>query len=434
MKILFIVPGSGDPFYCGNCFRDNLHANALWKAGHEVIVMPLYLPLKHESFKGNTPLFFPAVSFYIAQKFFTRKSMPKWMENILNTRTALNIAASFSGSTSAEGMEGLTLSMIHGEGQAFNEQVKLLVNWIEKQEKPDIIHLSSSLVIGIAKAIKQKIDIPIICSLQDEEVWVDHLKEEYATIAWKGISDNLKYIDQFVASSEFYKGIALRRIPEIQNIEVVYPGINREKYASADYPENQIIGFFYRMNRENGLHILAEAFVKLKEKESIPNLKLKIGGGYTSVDKKFLKQVKKTLEPFMNDVIWSDSYSLDDHQQFYKGITALSVPLTFDEGVGLYLCEAFAAGRPAVEPATGSFPEIVGNAGVLYEPNDSQSLADALEKLLINETLLSQSKENALHLSATRYNDKISAEKLIEIYKNSSKICCIFGRNTKNCK
>lgn len=55
MKILFIVPGSGDSFYCGNCFRDNLQASALRKAGHEVIVMPLYLPLRHRSFQADTP-------------------------------------------------------------------------------------------------------------------------------------------------------------------------------------------------------------------------------------------------------------------------------------------------------------------------------------------------------------------------------------------
>ena len=418
MKVLFIVPSSGDPFYCGNCFRDNLQANALRKAGHDVIVMPLYLPLTHKSFEGNTPLFFPAVSFYMAQKFFTKRNMPKWMENILNTSAILNIASSFSGSTSAEGMEGLTLSMISGEGLAFREQVRMLVDWIKDHETPDIIHLSSSLLIGIAKAIKEKIDIPVICSLQDEEVWIDHLEEKYADIAWKGIGENLRYIDRFIASSEFYKSVALRRIPEILNIDVVYPGINRDKYASSDYPENPTIGFFYRMNRENGLHILAESFVKLKEKNCIPNLKLKIGGGYTGIDKKFLKQVRKTLQPFMDDVIWSDSYSLDDHQQFYKEITVLSVPITFNEGVGLYLCEAFSAGRPAVEPATGSFPEIVNDAGVLYEPNDSRSLADALEKLLTNETLLSQCKKNALFLSETRYSDKVSAEVLINIYNH----------------
>lgn len=416
IKILFIVTASGDSFYCGNCFRDNLHANALRRAGHDVIVMPLYLPLKHESFKSDTPLFFPATSFYVAQKFFKKRNMPKWMEKMLSTSAALDVAASFSGSTSAEGMEGLTLSMINGTDLAFKEQVKSLVKWIENQEKPDIIHLSSTLVIGIAKAIKQKTDIPIVCSLQDEEVWIDNLQKKYAATAWKSICAHLKYIDQFVTSSEFYKRRALCKMPDITNIEVVYPGINREKYTSSNYPENPTIGFFYRMNRENGLYILAEAFVKLKEKNCIPNLKLKIGGGFTSMDKQFLKQAKKTLYPFMDDVLWSDTYSLDDHQQFYKGITVLSVPLTFDEGVGLYICEALAAGRPAVEPATGSFPEIVGNAGILYEPNDSTSLANALEKLLSDGELLSQSKKNAVSLSETRYDDTISAEKLIDIY------------------
>jgi len=417
MRILFIVPGSGDPFYCGNCFRDNLHANALRRAGHEVIVMPLYLPLKHDSFKGNTPLFFPATSFYMAQKFFTRKNMPRWMNNILNSNAALNIAASFSGSTSAGGMEGLTLSMINGDDLPFNQYVSNLVDWIKNQEKPDIIHLSSSLVIGIAKAIKQQMDVPIVCSLQDEEVWIDNLEEQYAAVAWQGITENLRYIDRFVASSEFYKNVAFQRISQIMEIDIIYPGINREKYYSANYPENPTIGFFYRMNSENGLHIAAEAFVRLKEKNNIPNLKLKVGGGYTSIDKKFLKQVKKMLYPFLEDVIWSDSYSLDDHQRFYKEITVLSVPLTFNEGVGLYLCEAFAAGRPAVEPATGSFPEITEEAGILYESNNSDVLADALEKILINENLFSKCKEKALLLSETRYNDEISARKLGEVYE-----------------
>lgn len=35
------------------------------------------------------------------------------------------------------------------------------------------------------------------------------------------------------------------------------------------------------MNEENGLDLLAEAFVKLKKKDTVPNLRLRIGGGYT---------------------------------------------------------------------------------------------------------------------------------------------------------
>ena len=78
--------------------------------------------------------------------------------------------------------------------------------------------------------------------------------------------------------------------------------------------------------------------------------------------KKLVKQVKRTLKPYADDVVIEDTYDMDEHAGFYRKITVLSVPLRFQEGVGLYLCEAFAAGRPAVEPNTGSFAEIVGMA------------------------------------------------------------------------
>jgi len=416
MRILFIIPGSGDSFYCGNCFRDNLHASALRRAGHEVVIMPLYLPLKHKSFQADTPLFFPATTYYIAQKIFRYIPMPKWMKRLTASDSMLAMASSMSGTTSAEGMEDMTLSMITGNDSVFDEYVAQIIDWIVSQERPDIIQLSSTLLLGIAKEIKRKLSIPIVCSVQDEEVWIDSLKKQDASKAWQGIKDNLQYIDSIITTSRFYKDILQQRIPEIKQIDVIYPGVNRDIYASESYPADPTIGFFYRMNHKSGLDILAEAFVKLKRKGTIPNLKLKIGGGYTGEDNPSQKKIKSILAPYINDVEISDSYSLDNHADFYKNITVISVPITFEEGVGLYLCEAFAAGRPAVEPATGSFPEIVDNAGALYEPNNSDALADALEHMLMNESLLKKSKENALRLSETRYNELLTANKLVNIY------------------
>ena len=244
MKILFIVPGSGDSFYCGNCFRDNLQASALRKAGQEVIIMPLYLPLRYASFKADTPLFFPATTYYTAQKFFGKRKMPHWLERVTGSERLLNIASSLSGTTSAKGMEKMTLSMITGDGPAFSVYVSQLINWLKNNEKPDIIHLSSSLLMGIAKVLHQQLAIPIVCSIQDEEVWIDNLKEAYSDIAWQGIAENIGYISQFITTSEFYKQKILKKIPLIRNIEVIYPGVKREKYASADYPKDPVIGFF----------------------------------------------------------------------------------------------------------------------------------------------------------------------------------------------
>ncbi|MDR3250451.1 MAG: glycosyltransferase family 4 protein [Tannerella sp.] len=416
LKILFIVPGSGDPFYCGNCFRDNLQANALRRAGHDVMIMPLYLPLRDKSFMADTPLFFPATSLYLSQKYFRKKAMPRWMEKILNSDLLLGLAASFSGSTSSEGLEDMTLSMIQGDDPVFRQQVQTLVEWVKKHERPDIIHLSSSLVIGIAKEIKKETGIPVVCSLQDEEVWIDGLQEVFARAAWKGIGENMQYVDAFVASSRFYKQIAERQFPQIKPVHVVYPGLDTAKYASEHYPDYPTVGFFYRMNELNGLHILARAFAKLKEKGAVPNLKLRIGGGFTSVDKSFLKKVRRTLSPHRDDVFWHDTYSLQDHAAFYREISAICVPLTFDEGVGLYVCEAFAAGRPAIEPCTGSFAEIVGDAGVLYSPNSADALADAIEKLFSADGLWQQCCNNALHLSRTRYSDATLSSELLKVY------------------
>jgi glycosyltransferase involved in cell wall biosynthesis len=92
------------------------------------------------------------------------------------------------------------------------------------------------------------------------------------------------------------------------------------------------------------------------------------------------------------------------------------VPITFEEGAGLYLCEAFAAGRPAIEPCTGSMAEIVGDAGVLYTPNNSCALANTIEKLFTVNGLWEQCRDQALYLSNTRYNHETLAGKLYGIY------------------
>lgn len=416
MKILFIIPGSGDSFYCGNCFRDNLQASALRKAGYDVVIMPLYLPLKDPSFQADTPLFFSAVTFYVAQKFFGKRKMPAWLKRLTGSERMLELASSLSGTTSAADMEKMTLSMITGNDPAFNDPVTPLINWIKEQEKPDIIHLSSTLLLGIVKMIREEMDIPVVCSVQDEEVWIDSLPHTHASAAWQGIADNICNVDTFITTSHFYREQLRKRIPQMTEVKVIYPGVDAAKYASAAYPATPVIAFFSRMNRENGLDILAEAFVKLKKRNTIPQLKLKIGGGYTSQDNAFLKKINRMLSPYKKDVEICQSYNLDDHLHFYRSISVLSVPIIFEESIGLYLCEAFAAGCPAVEPDTGSFHETVNNAGLLYSPNNSDALADALEKLLTDEQKLAGCRANALRLSSTRYSETALAEKLIETY------------------
>jgi len=203
----------------------------------------------------------------------------------------------------------------------------------------------------------------------------------------------------------------------VDHINVVYPGLNIAKYASDEYPADPVIGFFYRMNSLDGLHILAEAFVKMKASGNIPRLRLRIGGGSSGNDRRFLKKIRAMLAPYSGFVDWCEGYSLSDHAEFYRHTTVVCVPVTFNEAVGLYVCEAFAAGRPVVEPTTGSFPEIVADGGVLYPENTPEMLAEALTAILSDKELFDRCRRNALRLAAERYSDAAMAKELERIYR-----------------
>ena len=48
MRIILITAGPGDSFYCENCLRDGQLARALRRAGHDCMIVSLYLPLNAE--------------------------------------------------------------------------------------------------------------------------------------------------------------------------------------------------------------------------------------------------------------------------------------------------------------------------------------------------------------------------------------------------
>ena len=414
MKILFISPGAGDSYYCGNCFRDSLQAAALQKTGHDVTVMPLYLPILYGT--EGVPVFFPAISYYLEQKLFKKGNMPAWLERLASSKSLLGLAASMSGTTSASGMEGMTMSMISGADAAFRKNWAEMEAWIRADGAPDLVHLSSSLLIGMARMVKEAFGIPVVCSLQDEEVWIDGLEPEWADAAWKTIAANAAYVDAFVVSSEYYRAIALKRMPDCHPT-LIYPGFDIDKYRYETLPEDPTIGFFYRMNDLDGLDILADAFVLLKERNSVPNLKLRIGGGSSGSDRRFINRVKERLRPFREDVTWCEDYSPVAHHLFYRDITVLSVPLRFDEAVGLYVCEAFATGRPVVEPDRGSFPEIVGDGGLLYAENTPEELANALETIFLDRNLQDRCRAGAIRLAKERYAGEGCARSLEALYE-----------------
>ncbi|MDB4808417.1 hypothetical protein OAG85_00640, partial [Verrucomicrobiales bacterium] len=70
MRIIHLTPGTGN-FHCGSCLRDHALVRALGKLGHEMTLVPLYLPMVTDDEKEDTkvPLFLGGINMYLQQKF-----------------------------------------------------------------------------------------------------------------------------------------------------------------------------------------------------------------------------------------------------------------------------------------------------------------------------------------------------------------------------
>ena len=160
MKIVYLITGSGGSFYCGNCYRDMIYLRAIRKVpGIQASAIPLYLPPDGTDRESDSIRMYFSVQFQCIcrEKVPFLKNMPVFMDKIFDSGPMLRMAAKRAGTTSTEGLEDMTLNMIKGENAFPENELQRLVDYLCKDGKPDIIHLSNALIIGLARLIKEKI-------------------------------------------------------------------------------------------------------------------------------------------------------------------------------------------------------------------------------------------------------------------------------------
>jgi glycosyltransferase involved in cell wall biosynthesis len=425
MKIVNIVPGFGGTFYCGNCLRDSAYVSTLREMGHDAITLPMYLPLtiNGKSLDEETPVFYGAVNIYLKQQFPLFRHMPGWMEDLFDSKPLLKYAAKKSGSTRAHGLEKLTESMLLGQKGHQNHELEQLVDFLKNHQKPDIVHFSNALLLGMAKQIREEVKVPVVYSLQDEDVWVDAMEESWRDRIWQLMREKCKDVDAFIAVSYYFSDIMKDKmqIPS-EKMHVVHIGVRPENYIySSPATSPQAIGYLSRICKENGLEILVDAFILLKSDPKFKNLKLKVTGGMTSDDKPFLRQqvIKLRNSNILNDLQIFDDFSLEGLKDFFSSLTVLSVPVLKGEAFGLYQVEALASGIPLIQPNLGAFPEIIGTSGggMIYFPNTSQALAEKLKEVLSDPVKLVEMSISGRKAVEEKFNCKKLTEKILEVYE-----------------
>lgn len=71
----------------------------------------------------------------------------------------------------------------------------------------------------------------------------------------------------------------------------------------------------------------------------------------------------------------------EDLNELYNASTMLVLP-SMSEGFGLPVVEAMACGLPVAASARNSIPEVLGDAGLLFDPTNIEDIANCISKML----------------------------------------------------
>ncbi|HBE39614.1 MAG TPA: hypothetical protein DDW27_00100 [Bacteroidales bacterium] len=424
MKVVYLITGSGGSFYCANCYRDMLYFRAIRKVpGITANAIPLYLPPdKSNTETGfDTHVFFGAISMFLREKVKIFRNMPDFLEKFLDLRPFLKLAAKQAGTTSTEGYEELTLNMIEGDNAFRKKEVDRLVKYLFKIGEPDVIHLSNALILGLARQIKNRMKVRVVCSLLNEDDWIEDMSEPWRGKAWEMMAKEAVYVDHFITPSNYYKQFFISKTGiKGDNIHVVplgfYPEYAPEKTSTKRVPA---LGYFCRVSYHNGFDKLVDAFIHLKS-GSMPELTLNVCGGYTGIDKPFIsEQIKKIREHgFQKSIRIYPEFQGNKKLEFFHDVDVISVPVRKYDGYGLYILEANSSGIPVVQPATGAFPEIIEKTGggITYRPDTIEELSASLLKLLTDKELASKLGETGKSRVRSEFSLEKMAVGLAEVY------------------
>ncbi len=155
-------------------------------------------------------------------------------------------------------------------------------------------------------------------------------------------------------------------------------------------PSGYILHFSTQDPRENTVTVL-KAFRQMKDKlKGNGDIKLLIVGSTGAELKKLIDQNHR-----QGDVICRGYVDEAELVEIYQG-ALLYVDPSFYEGFALQVLEAMASGVPILTSNNTSASEIVGEAGILLDPEDVEKWTEGMIRVLTHEDLRSQMRQKGL--------------------------------------
>lgn len=233
------------------------------------------------------------------------------------------------------------------------------------------------------------------------------------------------YATKILAVSEDIKQRLLKQLPWCADkVVVIHEGVDAKSFSdnSLDeslvqpFPEPYIL-FVSTLFRYKNPDKLLRAFAILKHEQEIPHTLLIVG---RDVDDQVvrLQQLAERLH-IGSSVHFAGMIPHQQIAQVYNGADLLVFPSSV-ESFGLPLLEAMACGVPVIGSNRCSVPEVIGDAGLIVDPEDTGALAEAIYTVLedsgLRKNLIQAGYRRAKNLSWER-----AAQRTLELFEKVSR-------------
>jgi glycosyltransferase involved in cell wall biosynthesis len=453
MKIAYIAAGAAG-MYCGSCIHDNTAAVALRRRGHDVVLIPTYTPLRTDEVDISIDrVFYGAVNVFLQQKSRLARRLPKPLHWLLDRPALLHWVSRFAGSTDASELGDLTLSVLQGENGPQQRELQALCDWLENDFRPDVVHITNSLFLGMVRELRRRLKVPVVVAFQGEDLFLDGLTPAW----WERVVAEMRArageVEAFVAPSRAYaeKMAELVGVPATR-VHVIPLGLNLTGHAplspsplppagegpgvrvpAGEGPGVRVsgregsgvravtIGFLSRLCPEKGLHLLVDAFLRLAREPGGEHLQLAVAGWLGERDRPFFEAQRQKIAAagLLDRFRHAGEVDLAGKAAFLESLDVFSVPSVYRESKGLPILEALAHGVPVVVPDHGSLPEMITatGGGLLVAPESVDSLTAGLRRLIQDPDLrrrLGAAGRGAVH---EEWSDDRMAERLVGVYE-----------------
>ena len=198
----------------------------------------------------------------------------------------------------------------------------------------------------------------------------------------------------------------------------VYRPIPREE-ALASYKDKHLLPeefilFVSTIEPRKNITALLRAYALLRERYRVTT-GLVLAGGVGWQSEQIFEEVEQL--DLTDHVTFLGRVNNGDLLYLYNLARCLAHPALY-EGFGLTPLEAMASGTPVVVSNVSSLPEVVGDAGLLVDPNDVEDLAVALQRVLTDDALHATLREKGL-ARASVFSWQRAAQETMAIYQRA---------------